>query len=312
MTIDSERLEIVVLARLSTGARPPAVSLLIKATSRYRPATLSDAPWHQAIEDALHRLARYGVIDLERRIVRKAELADRVGAYTATRWEHWTDRLLPAAALGIRLDDRKALARLGVANGWAAAIAARELALWNAGPPPTPKGLGDALVWRDLGIAGAPEECPPKLRAHFLRSHLAIEGAKPDGLVRQIAARAVQAPNPQPDALRDAIVRSWLATADRPSLIDAARDAARDAQDGVFGERKVFIASVWDSLRRRPPWATLSLDDFKAQLVAAHRDQQLVLARADLVSAMDPAQVTASEIHTDNATFHFILREPHP
>jgi hypothetical protein len=78
----------------------------------------------------------------------------------------------------------------------------------------------------------------------------------------------------------------------------------------VFGDRKVFISAVWDALRATPAWAALELDELKARLVAAHRSRELVLARADLVAAMDPALVAASETRTDGATFHFVIREP--
>jgi hypothetical protein len=67
---------------------------------------------------------------------------------------------------------------------------------------------------------------------------------------------------------------------------------------------------VWHELRKRPRWSAITLDELKARLVAAHRAGELVLARADLVAAMDPALVAASEITTDGASFHFIVKEP--
>ena len=78
---------------------------------------------------------------------------------------------------------------------------------------------------------------------------------------------------------------------------------------GRFGERKVFIAAAWHALCRRPGYASLALDDFKSQLVRAHRSGALVLARADLVAAMDPELVIASETDADGTTFHFVVRE---
>lgn len=304
----NQRLEIIVMARLSVAKKPPTLKELSKPTLRYKPTTMEDSAWYVAIDDAVQRIGT------------RRDLADQLGAYKASKWEHWTDKLLPAAALGIRLDDQKALKRLSVANGWAAAIAARQLGLWEDGPPPSLGMLSNAVVWHELGISGTPEECPPKLRAHLLRRHIEIEDAKADSLVRQIAARAVKARNVTPKELKDAIVRAWLAEdrsaaparslIDTPaarSLIDDAIAAARDARDGVFGE-KVFVSSVWEALRRTPTWARLALDAFKAELVAAHRANRLELARADLVSAMDPALVAASEIQTDVSSFHFIVR----
>jgi len=78
----------------------------------------------------------------------------------------------------------------------------------------------------------------------------------------------------------------------------------------VFGDRKVFISSVWHALRATPRWSALELDDFKQRLVVAHRERELELARADLVSVMDPALVAASETRAEGSMFHFIVREP--
>ena len=98
---------------------------------------------------------------------------------------------------------------------------------------------------------------------------------------------------------------------DSPSFAEAALDAAATtARDGWFGDRKVFVSALWDELCKRPAWAALALDDFKARLLVAHRAGALTLARADLVAAMDPALVAASEIAADGASFHFVVKEP--
>jgi hypothetical protein len=192
----------------------------------------------------------------------------------------------------------------------------------------------DALVWQELGLPGAPKQCPPELRAHFVRRHAGGDAGPPERLVRMLAARMALAPRPDLPALRESLVRLWLAggaigaarieapiegaasaggaapITEPRSLIADARAAAAAAREGVFGERKVFISSVWQALRAMPAWASLELDELKARLVAAHRDGELVLARADFIAAMDPELVAASETHQDGATFHFIVREP--
>jgi hypothetical protein len=86
--------------------------------------------------------------------------------------------------------------------------------------------------------------------------------------------------------------------------------AAARVTDGRFGDRKVFVSAVWHELRRDPRWSGLALAGFKGRLLEAFRAHQLVLARADLVAAMDPALVAASEIAADGASFHFIVKEP--
>lgn len=77
----------------------------------------------------------------------------------------------------------------------------------------------------------------------------------------------------------------WLATA---------RHAHRDLW---FGTRKVFLCSIVD------------VTDAAAMSVLDECRQAglLTFARADLVAAMDPELVAASEWTLDGATFHFIV-----
>lgn len=63
-------------------------------------------------------------------------------------------------------------------------------------------------------------------------------------------------------------------------------------------------------MAHHPARRALSLPDFKAKLVAAHREGALRLARADLVAAMDEGLVARSETTYLNATFHFVEVEP--
>ena len=102
-----------------------------------------------------------------------------------------------------------------------------------------------------------------------------------------------------------------------------AHRAAADVQaDGRFGDRKVFIASLWARMRaiEAETGGTVTegatLEHFKAWLVDGRLltadgtesgARLVVLCRADLVAAMDPAQVAASATVTDRAEFHFVL-----
>lgn len=77
---------------------------------------------------------------------------------------------------------------------------------------------------------------------------------------------------------------------------------ARNAHaDFRFGERKVFIAALLGTFSTPEQDAAL-----KAELVELHRAGALVLARADLVAAMDEEMVAMSETLTDGAEFHFL------
>ena len=71
-----------------------------------------------------------------------------------------------------------------------------------------------------------------------------------------------------------------------------------------FGWQKVFISAVFAAL---PAGTFASLPAFKAWLVRAMPAGLVLLARADLVGAMDIGTVRASEISDRGAEFHFVL-----
>jgi len=104
------------------------------------------------------------------------------------------------------------------------------------------------------------------------------------------------------------------------SLVHRALAAVRDA--GRFGDRKVFISSLWAMVLHLDAESGDNLTDgatlehFKAWLLrsrclthdgTAEGAPLVVLARADLVAAMDHMVVAASETIADGATFHFVL-----
>lgn len=77
--------------------------------------------------------------------------------------------------------------------------------------------------------------------------------------------------------------------------------AARASKTGRYGHNKVFISHVWRGLDGEKDAAA-----FKERLVAAHREGLIDLSRADLVEAMSPEDVAASETTYFGATFHFV------
>jgi hypothetical protein len=298
MTIATERLETLILARMKTSPRALAAHEIADDLYRFAPTSLAEGAWREQVETV--------AADLVTRGVGADDLVRRLGKHGARTWPQYVDRVLPALALGIEAGDAKAQAKLSGRDAWTAAIAAHALGLWTDGPPPSLPSVCDAYAWRQLGLPGRAKRCPPEIRAVFLQRELGTDAGPPDRLLRLFAARYLEAPRPELRALRDALVRRWLAA---PSFADDVRHVARTATDGLFGERKVFIAAAWHQLRSRPGYAMLTLDEFKTRLVRAHRAGELVLARADLVAAMNPDLVTASETAADGATFHFVLRE---
>lgn len=313
-------IEALVIARAHVTKRPlRSASALVKPLARFGPPDRTPAQWEATLVETATALVERGVLTADFRLG-TGTLAEHIGRHGAKTWAQLADKILPALALGVAADDTKTHARLAGRDAWAAAIAGRALGVWTSGPPPALGPLCDALAWRELDLPGTPKRCPPEVRAVFVQRRLASDPGPPERLVRLLAATTVGAPRPELRALLDALVRTWLAgkligapgprtdgSASRDGLVGDVLTVAGSAER--FGDRKVFISSVWDQLRRRPRWAGLALADFKAQLVAAHRSGELVLARADLVAAMDPALVAASETLADGASFHFILRE---
>ncbi len=85
------------------------------------------------------------------------------------------------------------------------------------------------------------------------------------------------------------------------------REALRSIQGrGRFGDRKIFISELF---RQVEPQVGMTLPQFKRWLIDRHMAQDLVLARADLVAAMDPELVSESHIKNDISDFHFV-RDP--
>jgi len=323
MTLVAGRREALVVARARTIGKAVPLSDLVKPLARFAPAELTPSAWRDRLAEIVGDLRGRDVLDAGHGLRDADELARRIGPTTARTWPELADKVLPALVLGVAADDGKLRARLAGRDAWAAAIVGRALALWVDGPPPSLAALCDALAWRELELEGKPKRCPPEIRAKFVARLLHSDQGPPERLVRVLAAREVGAPRPELRALRDALVRGWLAgltVGAAPALppADATPSFASDVlgaagstpPGGWFGDRKVFVSALWHELRKTPRWSAITLDELKARLVAAHRAGELALARADLVAAMDPELVAASEITTDGASFHFIVKEP--
>jgi len=303
--IDARVDTLVIACALAKPAKTSAA--VVRPLLRFAPLDRTPADWLAYTAEAAARL-------VSRRVIDKAELARRLGANPVWTWSQLANTVLPALALGVEAGDTKTHAKLAGRDRWAAAIAGRVLGVWTGGAPPTLGALCDAYAWQQLGLTGTPKRCPPEVRAVFVQRYVDTQPAPADRLVRLVATTAIDALRSEARAMTDALVRCWLAggtvgSRDESFAADVLR--AANSRDVVcFGDRKVFVASLWDRLIEQPAWASLSLDQLKSRLVAAHRAGRLVLARADLVAAMDPALVEASQIIADGASFHFVIREP--
>jgi hypothetical protein len=121
----------------------------------------------------------------------------------------------------------------------------------------------------------------------------------------RLKARARQ-PERKPRRARARAAPTAPLPVEEKQFVAFVRDAIkRVGPEGRFGPYKVFIAAVYLELRI----VDMTMAEFKARLVDANRNGTLSLARADLVGAMDPKMVAASEIYHMATSFHFVIDE---
>jgi hypothetical protein len=195
------------------------------------------------------------------------------------------------------------------------------------------KSVVDRLAWRALGVDSDAPFDATRVQRHLLRDVVPAD-ARVDARTfrRLLAVRAVGAKRADAQALREAALGRWLegeALSQQSELVkdvaksdndnsrrddpDALRvlaaavvKAARAPQVARFHDDRAFIGSVWQHMRGKAPVGSMSLEEFKEQLVTAHRAGLLRMTRADLVGAMDVKEVERSEARYLGATFHFV------
>lgn len=233
-------------------------------------------------------------------------------------WAKVRDGLLLAKALGAPAPGAAEARRLGSKTGLHAAVLKALYALPVADFP-TSKQAVDALIWKQLGLDTDAPLTLAVLKKLLLNRELGLMLEPTEAkAVESLAARGLEARDKTPAGLRAAALRRWaLGQASAPvadarwplDLDQFARRvlaAARGCATGRFGPDKVFIAHVWRALRDDPAARGDGLDDFKRRLGEANRERLLDLARADLVEAMDPADVAESVMEYSGGTFHFV------
>lgn len=236
----------------------------------------------------------------------------------------------PGPASGARADDSDRLR---------AALLQRHHRL-ALGKAPTLNQVRDALAWRAISV-----ETAAKFQANAVMEVLLnrmLGASKPLPLkkvLEQLVAKAAGAPTSHARTIEHAALRHLLSDnlpvgpvtpqpggtpvphgngapepgpgkraslpSDDTAFAACVIAAARATRTGRFGDNKVFISHVIGRLRGDGA----SIEDpeaFKARLVSAHQQGLLSLSRADLVEAMDPNDVDASEARYRNATFHFV------
>ncbi len=339
------RLELVVLACLSQS-RPPSERRLAEVLAGYAPAGEAPARAIADALAALRRRGLViergkSLTEDGRRALREA-----FGLGRTPSWVQVRDHYLPALALGLRPGSEQAVKAVRSSDTIAAAVLQAQLgvppaptvaALCDAlisdalGMPPGPHTLAEIrahVLARRAGVEakGDLDDFARRLVARAVRSPRADKRSLLPALGRQWVHQAGNPPDspappepraqPEPPAPPEPRAQSEPAPHEPASpeppaaetLLEVVREALpRVGDDGRYGAEKVFVSAIWQRIERDRRLADLSLDRFKRWLVNANRDGWLVLARADLVGAMDQRLVADSEIEDQGATFHFVL-----
>jgi hypothetical protein len=283
---NASRLADLILARLSVRSKkPPAPSDVSKSLYSMLARQFSASEWKAAFARALDGLRSAGLIEQEQLSLTPAGL-ERVQALLrlkapprANNWRELKARYLPRLFVPAELPE-------GAKIDLAAVVLAERLGL-----PITAK----ATLAQVARVAVAALSGAPRATGDAVTSALTLRWLIDDVAPAPRAPAATESTPRKPEATLQLVVAKVLAV-------------ARGSRVREYGPDKVFIASVWEALASDADIAALGEQGFKDVLAEAHRRGLLVLSRADLVAAMDPRDVAASETKHHNATYHFIQR----
>lgn len=320
--------EEVLLAYLACPRRdPPSAGAVTSALGKLYGGGVPEAAVRRQVERSAEALRRRGLLG-EGLVVNEAgrrEVEARLGKLPRSRaWTH-AQRALFARSLGLDPREPRVKERLRTKAGRQAAMLAAHVGLTDR--TPTLNRAVEALVWQALGIDSDEPIASAIVKARVLEREVGTtrraSGAnKVERAVRLLLAKITSRPPGEDPAWVQIAERAALevpAATTRPAppggpptptslpslgedeaqFVSRVREASRREDVARFGPDLVFIASVRDALG-------LPRADFDRALAQAHLRGSLTLARADLVQAMDPALVAASELRVGAGIFHFV------
>jgi len=311
----SDRLDTLILIRLSVPIKHPTPSALRAPMERYVVPPLPKARWPSVFQSRVDGLRREGLVERYALTPRgRLVLKSQIGVTKLP----WRDARPVMAALAMGMDARDATVRRQLKDGESVVGAVLNETMELGMDLPSMLEAVDRLAYREMtGQEGV--LTLDAARAFFLDRVLGSRRRRDrsdvDRLARTVAARVLGARGTEVEELVTALTQQWLTGTRSPERDMVALEtfarrvldvAARVHGKGRYGERKVFIAAVWRALTGDRIVEHLSLPQFKERLCQAHQAGLLNLERADLVGAMDINEVNASEAHVMNATFHFV------
>jgi hypothetical protein len=327
-SIASRCLEDLILARLSVKTKSrPSPSEVVRSLYPFVELNLTLPEWRARFSQTLESLRNAQLVESNALMLTgtgAARLQTALGlnaAPSAKDWRAFKVKYLARLVLAGTRADRSA------AVNPALEVLGDQLAT-PAGARKTHSQVVNAWLARTLDLG--PKVTFGAVRAALLARELGVP-ARPDleQVVRLAVAKVAGSRSARQEDVLQALTSRWLqgeaehrsengrlasraatdANSTPTNLLEKVRAAALSSAVRRFGANKVFIASVWEALRRDPEVSALGELGFKQALAEAHRRGSLVLARADLVAAMDPHDVAASEVQHLNATYHFIQVE---
>jgi hypothetical protein len=155
------------------------------------------------------------------------------------------------------------------------------------------------------------------LPEYFLAQRLGLEfhtSLTADGIGAHVAAAALETVNGKSPTLWKGLFRRALESqpstsepSEHQRFVEQINHTLGTANEGWFGEHKLFIHRAWETWRRETG-ETSDLATFKDRLLVALRAGHLGLARADFTETLNPADLEQAEIRDGEETFHFITR----
>ena len=319
--INLARLQDLILARLVVRSKiVPTAEQVSKTLHAIGARQFSKPEWVELFSQALDALRASGLVDetrLEittagRRRLQTALALDK--PVVAANWSELKRKYLPRLLRPDLPAAGEKPARLSLA------ILAERLGV-AVEPKTSPAQIIDRWLGLQLGLKPGARVTLDAIRTRLLARELGLpERRSVPQAVGLAVATLSGATSSKDSAVNDALTLRWLLEEPSPEKphppanVSLERIAAKALQAAAgpdarrFGASKAFIGSVWRALANDPEIARLGEATFKRQLVEAHRRGLLVLSRADLVAAMDPGEVAASETTHQNATYHFISR----
>ncbi len=331
MTAVSRVGELVLARLLAVGKRPPTPGRLRSEIERFLRQKPSSEQWQAQLDELVgagllaikpYRLTETG----------KARALEFIGVEALPARANWgtiqAGYLVPKA-LGVPVDAEDTRKRIKSEDGLAALLVKREYDVPVGGAPTLARVLQALAVQEACKRMGvAPTSSWEGLEATLLGEVLGQGGLDRKQLDKQLPRKVVGAHKSGIAGLREAVLQNWLggdrAPAVRPDRTEPAAETApfdlaafagtvqavaRHCPHGWFGTNKVFISHVWRATSQEPGFPQMTLAEFKARLTEANNQGLLRLSRADLVEAMNPADVQESETPYLNAVFHFVLVE---